>query len=61
MCTYVFWEFNGDGADGIEEVRVCSVGGTVGSCSCTVVTISHGVKGSDVESEVLSQLVVWEG
>jgi hypothetical protein len=59
--TDIFWEKDFDFTDGIEEIRVCGVRGTGCSCSRSVVSISHLVKGSDVESEVLSKLVVWEG
>jgi len=52
-----FWEYDLDRANGIEEIGVCGVN-TGGAGNGTLVTISHGVEGSDVESEVLTKLVV---
>lgn len=57
----VFWEGDLDTADGIEEVGVCRVRGGWRSGSSPGNTVTHGMESSEVEPEVLSELVVWEG
>jgi hypothetical protein len=57
----VFWEGDLDTADGIEEVGVCRVWGGYISGHSPGNTVTHGMESSEVEPEVLSELVVWEG
>lgn len=57
----VFWEGDLDTADGIEEVGVCRVWRVCRSGNSPCNTVTHGMESTEVESEVLSELVVWEG
>ena len=44
----------------IEEIRIRCVSAGVGPKKGSLTTMTHCVKGSNVKSEIFSQLVVWE-
>ena len=54
-------EIDSDCVNSIEEVGVGDCGSVDGSQFGSAFSVAHHVQSSDVEAEIFSQLVVWEG